>query len=127
LSLVSPPTVTVGEEFLIRFRVQNAGRRSIDACVGHARSVQIIPENDTDGNEPIGISSTFLDHPGCQQRFRLAPGAHFEWNESTEVPGFLRGLVGLEIDVEIVDPRHCHPDQGCPSLMLTASAPIDIR
>jgi hypothetical protein len=31
------------------------------------------------------------------------------------------------MDVQIVDPRHCHPSVGCPDVMLTASAPTDIR
>jgi hypothetical protein len=127
LSLVIPPSVVVGKDIPLRFRVLNSGKRSIDACVGVARNVRIVPDNDTDGNEPIGISPDFTSHPGCRERFRLAPGAHFEWNETTKVPGFLLGPVGLEVDVQIVDPRRCHPDLGCPDMMLTASAPTDIR
>jgi hypothetical protein len=99
----------------------------VDACVGLSRNVRIVPENDTDGNEPIGISALAVDHPGCQQRFRLAPGARFEWNETTKVPGIVRGPVILEVDVQFVDPRHCHPSLGCPDMMVTASAPVDIR
>lgn len=127
MSLAIPPRVVVGEEIPLRLRVQNSGRRALDGCVGIARNLRIVPDNDTDGNEPIGISSTFVDHPGCQERFRLAPGAHVEWNETTKVPGFVFGPVGLEVDVQIVDPRHCHPDAGCPEMMLTASALTDIR
>lgn len=127
LSLVLPPIVVVGEETPLRFRVQNSGRRRVDACVGLSRNVRIVPENDTDGNEPIGISALAVDHPGCQQRFRLAPGARFEWNETTKVPGIVRGPVILEVDVQFVDPRHCHPSLGCPDMMVTASAPVDIR
>src|SRR5262245_25382989 len=127
LSLETPPVVIVGKETPLRFRVQNSGRRAIDACVGYARSVAILPENDTDGNEPIGISATSIDHPGCKQRFRLAPGAHFEWNETTEVPGIVFGHATLEIDVQIVDPSHCHQFLGCFETMLTTSAPIEIR
>jgi hypothetical protein len=127
VSLVIPSTVVVAHEIPLRFRVQNSGQRAIDACVGLSRNVRILPENDTDGNEPIGISSDVVDHPGCQQRFRLAAGAYFEWNESTKVPGIVFGPVSLEIDVQIVDPRHCHPTLGCPDMMLTASAPMEIR
>jgi hypothetical protein len=127
LSLVIPSVVMAGEETPLRFRVQNSGPRPIDACVGVARNVRIVPDNDTDGNEPIGIESTFVDHPGCQRRFRLDPGGHFEWNETTRVPGFVFGPASLEIDVQIVDPRHCHPSMGCPEMMLTASAPMEIR
>jgi hypothetical protein len=43
------------------------------------------------------------------------------------VPGFVFGPASLEIDVQIVDPRHCHPSMGCPEMMLTASAPMEIR
>jgi hypothetical protein len=127
LSLVIPSSVVVGEEIPLRFRVQNSGRRPIDACVGLSRNVRIVPDNDTDGNEPIGISAHVVDHPGCQQRFRIAPGAHFEWNETTSVPGIVVGPASLEVDVQIVDPRHCQPSSGCPDTMLTASAPTDIR
>jgi hypothetical protein len=126
LSMVIPSIVVVGQETPLRFRVQNSGRRSIDACVGWTRDVRIVPENDTDGNEPIGISATFIDHPGCKQGFRLAPGAYFEWNETTTVPGIVFGPVTLEVDVQIVDPRHCQ-SVGCAYTMLTASAPMDIR
>ena len=127
LSLVIPSIVVAGEETPLRFRVQNSGRRPIDACVGVARNVRIVPDNDTDGNEPIPISAEFVDHPGCQRRFRLAPGAHFEWQETTKLPGFVFGPASLEIDVQIVDPRHCHPYVGCPEMMLTASVPMEIR
>ena len=126
LSLVPPSTVVVGETPL-RFRVQNSARHAIDACVGLSRYVSLIPEDDTQSNEPIGISARVVDHPGCQQRFRLGPGAHFEWQETTTVPGIVRGPASLVVDVQIVDPRHCHQFQGCPEMMLTASASIDIR
>ena len=127
LSLVSPPTVVVGQETPLRFRVQNSGQRRIEACVGESRNVRIVPENDTDGNEPIGVLARVVDHPGCQQRFRLAAGASFEWNETTNVPGIVIGPVNIEIDVQIVDPHHCQPDSGCSATMLTANAPVDIR
>jgi hypothetical protein len=127
VSLVIPSRVVVGEETPLRLRVQNSGRRPIDACVGRSRNIRILPENDTDGNEPIGISAHAVDHPGCQQRFRLVPGAHYEWTETTNVPGIVSGHASLEVDVQIVDPRHCHPLSGCPDTMLTASAPMDIR
>jgi hypothetical protein len=124
LSLVIPPTVVVGKETPLRFRVRNSGRRSMDACVGPSRNVRIVPDNDTDGNEPLGVSAHVVDRPGCQQRFRLAPGAYFEWNETTNLPGIVLGPASLEVDVQIVDPRHCHPSLGCPDTMLTASAPM---
>jgi hypothetical protein len=127
LSLVIPPGVVAGEETPLRFRVQNSGRRPIDACVGQSRNVRIVPDNDTDGNEPIGISAYVVEHPGCQWRFRLAPGAHFEWDEATNVPGIVFGLASLEVDVQIVDPRHCQRLSDCPETMLTAKAPTDIR
>lgn len=126
-SLVVPPSVVVGREIPLRFRVQNSGQRAIEACVGPARNVRILPENDTDGNEPIAVSEDVVEPPVCQQRFRLAPGARFEWNDTTTVPGIVRGPVSLEVDVQIVDPRHCDPSMGCPDVMLTAGAPIDIR
>jgi hypothetical protein len=127
LSLVIPSIAVVGEETLLRFRVQNSGRHSIDACVGLARDIRIVAEDDTQANEPIGISAQIVDPPVCRQRFRLAPGAHFEWDESTAVPGIVLGHANLEVDVQIVDPRHCNPSVGCPDTMLTASAPMEIR
>ncbi len=127
LSLETASVVVVGKETTLRFRVQNSGQRSVTACVGHSRNVRIVPENDTDGNEGITISATVLDHPGCKQRFTLAPGAHLEWNETTELPGIVFGPTTLEVDVQIVDPSHCHSHVGCPDVMLTANAPIDIQ
>jgi len=126
VSLTIPPIVAVGQESPLRFRLQNSSRRTIDACVGPARNVRIVPENDTDGNEPIPVSDSSVDHPGCQHRFRLAPGAHYEWNETTKVPGIVFGPVTLEVDVQIFDPSSCSP-VGCPDTMLTASAPMDVR
>ena len=127
LSLVAPSIVVVGEKTPLRFRVQNSGPGSVRACVGLSRNVRIVPENDTDGNEPITVSAPIVEHPRCKQPFRLAPGAHFEWNETTNVPGIVIGPVTLEIDVQIVDPRHCNSDAVCADRMLTASAPIEIR
>jgi hypothetical protein len=127
LSLEIPSSVVVGHETPLRLRVRNSGQRPIDACVGRSRNIRIVPENDTDGKEPIGIPAHVADHPGCQQRFRLSPGAHFEWNETANVPGIAFGHASLEVDVQIVDPHHCDPSLGCPDTMLTASAPMDIR
>ena len=126
VALAIPPIVAVGQETPLRFRLQNSGLHRIDACVGPARNVRIVPDNDTDGNEPIPVSDSSIDHPGCQHRFRLAPGAHYEWNETTRVPGIVFGPVTLEIDVQIFDPRSCSP-VGCADTMLTASAPMDVR
>jgi hypothetical protein len=127
LSLTVPSNVVVGEETRLRFRVQNSGRHTIDGCVGPSRNVWIIPEDDTQGNEPLSISEHVVDHPGCQRRLRLAPGAHFEWEETTRVPGIVRGFAKLAVDVQVVDPRHCDRFLGCPEMMLTASAPVAIR
>jgi hypothetical protein len=126
VSLVVPSVVAVGQETPLRFRVQNSGQRRIDACVGWSRNVRIVPENDTDGNEPVPVSGIYVDHPGCQHRFRLAPGAHYEWNETTKVPGIVFGPVTLEVDVQIVDPSLCS-SVGCAETMLTVSAPMDLR
>jgi len=127
LSLTVPSNVVVGEDTRLRFRAQNSGRHAIDGCVGPSRNVRIIPEDDTQGNEPVSVLEHVVDHPGCQQRLRLAPGAHFEWDETTRVPGIVRGFASLSVDVQIVDPRHCDRSRGCPEMMLTASAPIAIR
>ncbi|HEY9466348.1 MAG TPA: hypothetical protein VIR54_24800 [Vicinamibacterales bacterium] len=127
LSLTVPSNVVVGEDTRLHFRVQNSGRHAIEGCVGPSRNVWITPEDDTQGNEPISISEHVVDHPGCQQRYRLAPGAHFDWDETTRVPGIVRGFAKLAVDVQIVDPRHCDHAFGCPEMMLTASAPIAIR
>jgi hypothetical protein len=127
LSLVIPPTVHIGEDIPLRLRVQNSGRRAVSTCLGPSRHIRIVAEDDTQANEPIPISAGVTDNPRCQQRFRLAPGAHFEWNETATVPGFVLGHASLEVDVQIVDPRHCDPELGCPDTMLTASAPMDIR
>src|SRR5690349_9504631 len=79
LSLTVPANVVVGEKTRLRVRVQNSGPRAIDGCVGPSRNVWITPEDDTQGNEPLSISEHVVDHPRCQRRLRLAPGAHVEW------------------------------------------------
>jgi hypothetical protein len=127
VSLVIPSTVVAGQETPLQFRVENSGRRSIDACVGPSRNVRIVPDNDTDGNEPIGVSEHAVDRPGCQRRFRLAPGKYFEWNETTRVPSIVFGPASLQVDVQIVDPRHCEPLLGCPEMMLTSNSHMEIR
>jgi len=127
LSLTVPSNVVVGEDTRLHFRVQNSGRHAIEGCVGPSRNVWITPEDDTQGNEPISISEHVVDHPGCQQRYRLAPGAHFDWDETTRVPGIVRGFAKLAVDVQIVDPRHCDHVVGCPEMTLTASAAVAIR
>jgi hypothetical protein len=67
------------------------------------------------------------DHSGCQQRFRLEPGAQFEWDETVRVAAVVLRPADLEIDIEIVDPIHCDSFSGCGDTMLTANAAIDIR
>lgn len=127
LSLTVPSVVLVGQQTTLRFRLQNTSSRTIDACIGEGRSVWMIPEDDTQGNERLGIAEQSPDRPRCQRRFRLAPAAEFEWNESTAVPGIVRGFARLGVDIQVVDPRHCHPVDGCPDMTLTASTPIEIR
>jgi hypothetical protein len=127
LSLTVSSPVVVGEETSLRLRVRNSGRHEIEACLGQSH-VSIVPEDDTQGNEPIGISTrSAVNRPGCRQRFRLVPGAHFEWSEALSVPGIVRGFGSLAVDVQIADPRDCDSEQGCLDLLLTASAPIEIR
>lgn len=92
LSLTVPSNVVVGEETRLRFRVQNSSRHTIDGCVGPSRNVWIIPEDDTQGNEPISISEHVVDHPGCQQRYRLAP---VRISTGTRLPGCRASCVGL--------------------------------
>lgn len=127
LSLAAPSVVVVGEDTPLQFRLQNSGSVPIDTCVGEAREVRVVPENDTDGIEGATVSATTVERPGCARRVRLAPGAQVEWSEPTTVTGIVRGFATLEVDVQIVDPRHCDPSVGCPEMRLTASAPVNIR
>src|SRR5262245_57089995 len=91
VSVENPTPVSPGAETPLRFRVLNSGRSPIDACIGLSRNVRILPENDTDGNEPLNISEHVVDRPGCHQRFRLSPGAQFAWSEVTTVSGVVLG------------------------------------
>jgi len=128
LSLTIPSAVVAGTQTPLRFRLQNAGSRAIETCVGEAREVRVVPENDTDGIEGITISEVASGRPPvCRQRVGLAPGEQFEWSETTAVSGIVRGFATLEVDVQIVDPRRCDSPLGCPDMRLTASAPVEIR
>ena len=126
LTLAVPSTVPVGAETRLRLLLRNSDARPIEACLGPARRVSLLPEDDTQGNEPIEVSPPVVDRAFCERRFRLAPGAHFEWNESTRVPGIVRGFASLAVDVQIVDPRRCRISD-CPDITLTATAPIEVR
>jgi hypothetical protein len=127
LSLAVPPIAAAGAQADVRFRLENSGPRLVTACIGLARSISLIPEDDTQGNEPIPIVAEAVGLPSCRQRFRLAPGAHRAWKETTRLPGIVRGFARISGEVQIVDPSGCGRAAGCPALMLSASATIEIR
>ena len=127
LSLAVPSTAAPGAQADVRFRLENSGRQSVAACVGPARNISLIPEDDTQGNEPIAIAAGAVERPRCRRRFRLTPGSRIEWKETARLPGIVRGFARISGDVQIVDPDDCDASAGCSALMLSASATIEIR
>lgn len=83
------------------FELRNRGRTSARACLGPSRSVSY------EVGSSSGISSTFVDHPGCTREFTIQPGDVMSWDETLEVPRLSEGRAWVEVGVQIVNPRRC--------------------
>ena len=82
----SPSPLSVGARVELEFQIRNRGNRTLDPCLSSARQVLVLSDNRTgvDGRPPLGGSLSLVDHPGCERRFALEPGAHFAWKEVVE-------------------------------------------
>ena len=68
VSIVEAKRSASGASVNFRFELTNRGVRLQKACLGPSRSVSYkVPSSS-------GISSTFVDHPGCTREFAIQPG-----------------------------------------------------
>ena len=128
MSVESPSVLNVGAEVDLELQIHNRGKRKLDACLGPSRQMSVISDNRTgvDGRPPVGGFASLVDHPGCERRFTLEPGAHFGWKEAVGIPNVGPGPASLTVHIQIVSPHHCDR-YGCYDTMLTASTRATIR
>lgn len=93
------------------FTLTNGGPEAVNACLGPSRSVWY----DTSGAG--GVSSTWVDHPGCMSEFTIEPDRDMTWSEVLDVPHLSETRVDVEVEVEVVNPRRCGAF-GCTSTTL---------
>jgi hypothetical protein len=93
------------------FKLSNQGATVAEACLGPGRSVSYSSSGRS------GTSMTFVDHPGCVREFTLQPSGEMTWREELEVPTVAHGIVEVEVDVEVVNPRRCG-GCGCSTIEL---------
>ena len=96
------------------FILTNSGTRAVNACLGPSRSVWY----DTSG--PSGVSTTWVDHPGCMREFAIEPGRDMTWSEVLDVSHLSETRVDVEVEVEVVNPRRCGA-VGCASTRLESN------
>lgn len=98
------------------FEMTNRGRTAAKGCLGPSRSVSYwwLPSSS-------GISSTFVDHPGCTREFTIEPGGVMSWVETLEMPKLSQGHVYLQADIQIVNPRRCGNWGECVAFDLTSN------
>jgi hypothetical protein len=94
-----------------RFELTNRGSASAKACLGPSRSVSYKVSSSS------GISSNFVDHPGCTRAFTIPPGGVMSW----EVPRLSQGRVKVEVSVQIVNPRRCGGWGNCSAIELKSN------
>ena len=97
------------------FKLSNHGRDTVDACIGPSRSVWF------KSSGPSGVSSTFVDHPGCTKPFTLRPKGDMTWQERLDVPHLSEGKMDVEVDIEFVNPSMCG-GFGCSALELRSTS-----
>jgi hypothetical protein len=95
-----------------RFELTNRGSSHARACFGPNRTVYYETGLGSGGISG-GSSMSVLDHPGCIREFTIQPGAVLAWDETLEVPSLSSGRVGVEVSIQIVNPRRCG-GLGCP-------------
>jgi len=104
------------------FTITNGGSHAVNACLGPSRAVWY--KVGTSG--PSGVSSNWIDHPGCMKEFTMEPGRDMTWSEVLKVPYLSEtpvegGVeVEVEVEVEVVNPRRCG-SFGCTSTSLKSN------
>ena len=96
-------------------KLTNRGSASAKACLGPSRSVSYKVASS------MGISSSFVDHPGCTREFTIQPGSVMSWAETLEVPRLSQSRVEVEVSVQIVNPRRCGNWGNCAAIDLRSN------
>src|SRR5262245_43295890 len=83
LSMPSGVVLTVGHRVDIEFEIHNRGRKTLVACLGRSRQIDLVSDSrkSVDGRPPVGASVVVVDHPSCERHFALQPGGRFKWKE----------------------------------------------
>jgi hypothetical protein len=115
LSIVEATRGASGRSADFSFELTNRGSTSATACLGPSRSVSY------EGVSSIGISSTFVDHPGCAREFTIQSGGVMSWDETLELPRQSQGRVDVEVTVQIVNPRRCGSWGNCAVIELKSN------
>jgi hypothetical protein len=97
------------------FKLTNRGSTSANACLGPSRSVSYKAASSS------GISSSFVDHPGCTREFAIQSGGVVAWAETLEVPRLAEGRVEVEVSVQIVNSRRCGSWGNCAAIDLKSN------
>jgi hypothetical protein len=95
------PQAMVGTTYPVRFTLHNGGAVTISGCFGGAFEVTFI-----DGKQDLGFVTT-VDHPDCEQRFELLPGASIGRIYNARVPNIAPGQAKLRGYVQVVSLLGC--------------------
>jgi hypothetical protein len=115
LSIVKATRGASGSSADFSFGLTNRGSTSATACLGPSRSVSYKVASSS------GISSKFVDHPGCAREFTIQSGGVMSWDETLEVPRLSQGRVEVEVSVQIVNPRRCGSWGNCAAFDLKSN------
>jgi hypothetical protein len=114
----------------VTLNLRNAhGREEIRACVGSRAEFVLaaVPLVMRDKRPPVAYAGgRWIDHSGCERRFRLKPGETFSWHESLSAKDIGAGGAELLASIEVVYPLDCHPLYGCYGTMIKA-APVALQ
>ena len=115
VSIVEARRSASGSSADFSFELANRGNTSAKACLGPSRSVSYKVAASS------GISSSFVDHPGCTREFAIQPGGVMAWGETLEVARLPQTRVEVEVSVQIVNPRRCGSWGNCAAIELKSN------
>ena len=114
LRLVEAKRSTSSDSVDLAFELTNRGRTVATGCLGPSRSVSY-------KGSSVGISSSFVDHPGCTREFSIRSGGKMLWNETFKEAGLPYGRVEVGASVQIVNPRRCGGWGNCAAFDLRSN------
>ena len=115
LGIVDARRSASGSSADFSLELTNRGAAMARACLGPSRSVSYNVASSS------GISSSFVDHPGCAREFTIRSGGVMSWHETLEVPRLSQGRVEVEVSVQIVNPRRCGSWGACAAIDLKSN------